>query len=90
VRAGSPAWRAGVVADAPILTIDGRKFSQTQLERALERAQRSGEPIVLKLDRPGTKVFYVNYRGGVRYPHLARIPGTPDMLAQISAPHATR
>ena len=25
----------------------------------------------------------LNYRGGERYPHLARIAGRPDMLSQI-------
>jgi hypothetical protein len=29
----------------------------------------------------------MNYHGGLRYPHLQRISGTPDMLAKIMAAH---
>ena len=28
----------------------------------------------------------LDYHGGLRYPHLERIPGTPDRLSQIHAP----
>jgi hypothetical protein len=28
----------------------------------------------------------IDYRGGLRYPHLERIKGTPDRLAEIFAP----
>jgi hypothetical protein len=30
----------------------------------------------------------LDYHDGIRYPHLERIEGTPDMLAAIMAPHA--
>jgi hypothetical protein len=30
----------------------------------------------------------LNYHGGAKYPHLVRIRGTTDMLADIMRPHA--
>jgi hypothetical protein len=30
----------------------------------------------------------LSYRGGLKYPHLVRIPGTVDMLGDIVKPHA--
>jgi hypothetical protein len=30
-------------------------------------------------------VVPVDYHGGLQYPHLVRVPGTPDYLSQIIA-----
>jgi len=32
----------------------------------------------------------VDYRGGVRYPHLQRIPNTADLLTELGKPLARR
>jgi hypothetical protein len=29
----------------------------------------------------------IDYHGGPRYPHLQRVPNTPDLLAQIMSAH---
>jgi hypothetical protein len=33
------------------------------------------------------QVIALTYRGGLRYPHLVRIPGTVDMLSDIVKPY---
>jgi hypothetical protein len=33
------------------------------------------------------QVIALTYRGGLKYPHLVRIPGTVDMLSDIVKPY---
>jgi predicted metalloprotease with PDZ domain len=87
VRRGSPAWNAGLAPHTTILAIDGRGFSGTVFTDALDRAQKDHQPISLLVKDNGTvSTVAVTYDGGLRFPHLVRITGTPDMLATIMAP----
>jgi predicted metalloprotease with PDZ domain len=89
VREGSAAWRAGLAPDMHVLAVDGQQFSADVLEYAVKRAQHSDRPISLITTQTGWyQTLALDYHGGIRYPHLVRIPGTPDMLAAIAAPHA--
>ncbi len=55
----------------------------------MRRAQHSGVPISLITTQNGWyQTLSLEYHAGMRYPHLERIPGTTDMLAAITAPHA--
>ncbi len=88
VRLGSAAWKAGLSAGMKIVAVDGQEFSGETLQWAIKNAQHSSEPITLLVSQNG---FYntlsLNYHGGLKYPHLVRIPGKPDMLAKVMAPH---
>jgi hypothetical protein len=33
-----------------------------------------------------TRTYAVHYDGGLKYPHLVRVAGTPDYLKEILAP----
>ncbi len=89
VRENSPAWRAGLAPDMHVLAIDGQQFSADVLDYALKRAAHSPAPISLITTQTGWyQTLSLDYHGGIRYPHLERIPGTTDMLAAIAAPHA--
>jgi len=89
VRENSPAWRAGLAPGMRVLAIDGQEFSADVLAYALRRAQHSNAPIALITTQTGWyQTLSLDYHEGVRYPHLARIEGVPDMLAEIAAPHA--
>ncbi|HKU81036.1 MAG TPA: hypothetical protein VJP76_02615, partial [Candidatus Tumulicola sp.] len=89
VRPGSPAWKAGLAPHMTILAVDGQEFSPDVLDYALDRARRSPAPIALIVKQTGWfQTLSLDYHDGVRCPHLERIAGTPDMLAQIVAPHA--
>ncbi|MBV9270912.1 MAG: peptidase M61, partial [Candidatus Eremiobacteraeota bacterium] len=92
VRYASPAWQAGIQAHAGIVAVNGREFNDESadvLENAIKDAQRGNgriDLIVHSGNRFNTRT--ISYRGGIRNPHLERIPGKPDMLAKIAAPHA--
>jgi predicted metalloprotease with PDZ domain len=89
VRTNSPAWKAGLVPGMSILAVDGQEFTPDVLEYALKRAQHSSAPISLIVRQTGWyQTLSLDYHDGIRYPHLERIEGTPDMLAPIAAPHA--
>jgi predicted metalloprotease with PDZ domain len=89
VRKDSAAWKAGLVPGMTILAVNGQEFSPDVLEYAVKRAQHSSAPISLIVKQTGWyQTLSLNYHDGIRYPHLVRIEGTPDMLASIAAPHA--
>ncbi|HEY5258645.1 MAG TPA: hypothetical protein VIJ12_09735 [Candidatus Baltobacteraceae bacterium] len=87
VRRGSPAWNAGLAPHETVAAVDNRAFGADTFNDALKRAQTDRRPIALLVNDNGSfSTVMLNYTGGVRYPHLARIKGTPDMLAGIMAP----
>jgi predicted metalloprotease with PDZ domain len=89
VREDSPAWRAGLSPGTRVLAVDNQQFSPDVWAYAIRRAQRSTAPISLIVSQTGWfQTLSLDYHGGMRYPHLERIEGTPDMLAAIAAPHA--
>lgn len=89
VREGSPAWRAGLAPGMRVLAVDGQQFSADVFGYALRRAQHSSAPIALiTTQSKWYQTLSLDYHGGLRYPHLERIPGTADMFAAIAAPHA--
>jgi predicted metalloprotease with PDZ domain len=88
VREDSAAWKAGLAPGETIVAVNGRSFDESGLEDAVRAAQHSNAPISLIVTQNGWyQTLSVNYHDGIRYPHLQRIPGTTDMLAQIMAPH---
>lgn len=89
VRYGSPAWHAGFGVGMTIDSMDGQKFSPDVFEYELKHAMHSGTPMTVTVDASGWfRTLSLNYHGGPLYPHLERIQGTPDMLAEIMRPHA--
>ncbi len=89
VRENSPAWRAGLAPGMHVLAVDGQQFSADSLDYALRRSEHSSAPLSLIVRQSGWyQTLSLDYHGGIRYPHLVRIEGTPDMLASIAAPHA--
>jgi predicted metalloprotease with PDZ domain len=91
VREGSPAWHAGLAPGMHVLAVNNQAFSEDVLEYALKRAEHSTTPISLITSQSGWfQTLSLEYYGGIRYPHLERIDGTPDMLASIAAPKAAK
>jgi predicted metalloprotease with PDZ domain len=89
VRTNSPAWKAGLVPGMSILAVNGQQFGPDVLEYAMKNAQHSSAPISLIVTQTGWyQTLSLDYHDGIRYPHLERIEGTPDMLAAIASPHA--
>ena len=83
VRWDSPAFDAGLGTGATIVAVNGQAYDKEALEDAV-KAAKDGAPIELlvkEFDRYRT--VRIDYRGGLRYPHLERIPGKPDYLTPI-------
>lgn len=90
VREDSPAWKAGMAPGMKIQAVDSQSYTHKTLDYAMKQAEHSSLPTTFVAEQDGWYHTYdVNYHGGPRYPHLMRIPGKPDMLARIMAPHAS-
>ncbi|HEX4113833.1 MAG TPA: peptidase M61 [Stellaceae bacterium] len=83
---GGPAFNAGVVVGSRIVSVNGVAYDPDELKDAIAAARTTTTPIKLLLKR-GDRFMTVpvNYRGGLRYPHLAAIPGSPPVLDAVLA-----
>ncbi|MDE3137548.1 MAG: M61 family metallopeptidase [Acidobacteriota bacterium] len=82
-----PAFRAGITPGMKVVGVNGRMFTPEALSDAIE-ATRSGarKLSLLVLNNEYYKICEIEYAGGARYAHLARIEGTPDSLDEILKP----
>jgi predicted metalloprotease with PDZ domain len=86
VRWDGPAFKAGVSTGAALVAVNGRTYSNDVLKDAITAAKNSKSPIQLLLKyQGGYRTVPVDYHGGLQYPHLVRIEGTPDYLSRIIA-----
>jgi predicted metalloprotease with PDZ domain len=85
---GSPAFEAGLSPGMTLLAVNDRGYKPERLAAAVA-ANTSGQAPIRLLLRDKDRYFSVSldWRGGLRYPRLERIEGTPD---QLSAIHAAR
>ena len=84
---GGPAFKAGLAPGMKLISVDGRLYSTQVLRAEIIQAQKSGQPLRIQAQDDGTVGLYtVHYEGGLKYPHLVRIPGTTDYLDEILAP----
>lgn len=89
VRWDGPAFRAGVSTGAKLVAVDGKDYSAEGLKQAITAAKGSATPITLLLKfQGGYRSVQVDYHGGLQYPHLVRVEGTPDYLDQGIAPRS--
>jgi predicted metalloprotease with PDZ domain len=88
VRWDSPAYRAGLSRGTEIIAVNGLAFdSPATLKDAIKLAHGTTAPITLIIkDGRHFRTVSIDYHDGLRYPHLERIPNTPDRLADIIAP----
>ncbi|HEY2069042.1 MAG TPA: hypothetical protein VGG48_05770 [Rhizomicrobium sp.] len=83
----SPAFKAGVTAGSQIVAVNDIAYDSDRLKDAVKAAKTAKEPIRLLVKRGDVfRVIAIDYHGGLRYPHLERIPGTPALLDAIIAP----
>jgi len=78
-----PAFNAGITVSTRILAVNGIAFTTDRLKTAITEG-KPGKPIDL-LVKSGDhyRTVSINYTGGLRYPKLVRIEGTPDLLTRI-------
>ncbi len=87
VQWNSVAFKAGMTPDMELVSVNGTAYSADALRKAIVAAEKGSEPIVLQLLR-GDRYTTVSldYHGGLRYPSLQRVEGTPARLDDILAP----
>ena len=82
-----PGFKAGIGGGTTVLAVNGTAYKAEVLRAAVTAAKGSAKPIEL-LVKKGAKfrTILLDYHGGLKYPRLERIPGTPDRLQTILAP----
>jgi hypothetical protein len=64
--------------------VNGQRWNSENLRGAIQRAKGGSAPIELLIENEDFfRTYLVDYHGGERYPHLARIEGTADLLSDI-------
>ena len=79
----SPAFAAGIGTGMTVVAANDVEYSERALDNAIA-AGKDGAPIrllVKEFDR--FRSVSIDYRGGLRHPHLERIEGRPDYLTPI-------
>ncbi len=83
----SPAYKAGITPDMELVSVNGTAYSADALKKAVVAAEKGSEPISLQFLRADQyNVITLDYHGGLRYPTLQRIEGTPARFDDILAP----
>ncbi|MFL6591881.1 MAG: M61 family metallopeptidase [Luteimonas sp.] len=86
VRWDSPAFNAGIGSGMTLVAVNDLDYDKASLEDAVKAAKTDKAPIrLLVREFNRYRTIDVDYHGGLRYPHLERIAGTPDYLTQILA-----
>lgn len=88
VEWGGPAWNAGLAADETIVAVNGMAFDADDLSDVITQAKvPAKEPITLLVRaRDRFRTVVIPYHLGLRYPHLERVAGAPDVLGAILTP----
>jgi predicted metalloprotease with PDZ domain len=87
VQWDGPAFNEGVTVGTQVVAVDGVTYSADTLRRSITTAKSSGAPIELLLKNGDQyRTVALEYRDGLRYPHLERERATADLLGDIFAP----
>jgi predicted metalloprotease with PDZ domain len=83
----TPAFKAGLTAGDTLVAVNGTTYSDDLLKDAIKAAAKADGPLVELLIKDGERyrTVKIDYRGGLRYPRLERIEGTPARLDDILA-----
>lgn len=81
VDEAGPSARAGLAPGMKLIAINGRKYTHKILDEAI--AAKAGSIKLLVENGDYFRELTVTYSGGPHYPHLERIPNTPDRLSEV-------
>ena len=84
---GTPAYDAGLGPHMTILAVEGRAYSADVLNDAIAHPP-NGKITLLVRNFDSVATYEIHYAGGIRHPHLERIPGMHDYLSDILAPRS--
>ena len=87
VLVGSVSDKAGLGPGMQIVAVNRRQYSASLLGDAIRDAKGNTTPIELIVVNTGYyKIVHLDYHDGLRFPHLERVDGTPDLLDEILKP----
>jgi predicted metalloprotease with PDZ domain len=87
VRWGSPAFKAKLTESTQLLAINGIPYSAEVLKAAIQSAKSSNSPIELIVKTQDRyRVVNLDYHGGLRFPHLERVPSVRGWLDELLSP----
>ncbi len=82
-----PAYAAGIVPGMRVMAVNDRTYTPDLVKDALKISIKDDQPIrFLVLNDDYYRTCTVNYHGGEKYPHLARVEGKPDLLDELAKP----
>jgi len=83
----TPAFKAGLTAGETIVAVNGVAYSDDGIRDAVKATAKTGAAPVELLIKDGERyrTVKIDYAGGLKYPRLERIAGTPARLDDIYA-----
>jgi predicted metalloprotease with PDZ domain len=89
VQWDGPAFDHGVTVGTQVVAVNGVSYSNELLRRAITAAKTGSDPLELLL-RSGDRyrTVTIDYREGLRFPHLERDTAAADRLGAILAPRS--
>ncbi|MGK5024290.1 M61 family metallopeptidase [Janthinobacterium sp. RB2R34] len=79
-----PAFKAGLSGNTTLLAVNGTAYTPKLLKAAIKAAKDGSEPINLLVKKGKQfQTVALDYHGGLKYPQLERLAGTPDRLGTI-------
>ncbi|GGY52537.1 M61 family metallopeptidase [Pseudoduganella albidiflava] len=82
-----PGFKAGLSGNTTLVAVNGRAYKPELLRAAVTAATKDSKPIELLVKRGNDyRTVPLDYHGGLKYPRLERIEGTPDRLQSILQP----
>jgi predicted metalloprotease with PDZ domain len=87
VQWGGPAFKAGLTQGLTIVAVNGEAYDADKLKSAVTAASKPEGQLVELLVKDGSRYrsVKIDWRGGLRYPRLERVAGTPARLDDILA-----
>jgi predicted metalloprotease with PDZ domain len=82
-----PVFKSGLTVRNQIIAVNGTAYEIELLKSAIKNAKRAGAAIKLLIkDGVHYRSVAIDYREGLRYPHLERVGAGPAYLDQILTP----
>jgi predicted metalloprotease with PDZ domain len=86
VQWDGPAFNQGITVGTQVVAVNGVTYGAEGLRRAVAGAKSDGTPVELLLKNGDQyRTVTLDYREGLRYPHLERIAGSADRLVDVFA-----
>jgi predicted metalloprotease with PDZ domain len=84
-----PSYKAGIGPGMKITAVNGQQYSAETLKDAIDAAKAATAPIrLIVANGAEIETYAIDYRGGLRYPHLERDSSHPNYLEEIFHPLA--